>query len=79
MNYQSFSATCVITNLQFNPDRQPHATLKAFNKFIEKYSIQYHWKMLLITNLKNGNDRIEIKSCQPTLLKNDMPGMDFKR
>ena len=28
-------------NLQFNPDQFPHATFKAFNKFIEQYKFQY--------------------------------------
>ena len=30
-----------IQNLQFNQDQFPHATLKAFNKFIERYKFQY--------------------------------------
>ena len=30
-----------IQNLQFNPDRIPHATMKAFNEFIEQYEFQY--------------------------------------
>ena len=30
-----------IQNLQFNPDRFPHATLKAFNEFIEQYEFPY--------------------------------------
>ena len=28
-------------NLQFNPDQFPHATLKAFNEFIEQYEVRY--------------------------------------
>ena len=30
-----------IQNLQFNPDRFPHATLKVFNEFIEQYDFSY--------------------------------------
>ena len=30
-----------IQNLQFNPDRFPHATLKASNEFIEQYEFGY--------------------------------------
>ena len=30
-----------IPNLQFDPDKHPHATLKAFNDFIEQYEFRY--------------------------------------
>ena len=36
-----YSTPTGITNLQFNPDKYPHATLKAFNEFIEQYEFRY--------------------------------------
>ena len=30
-----------IPNLQFDPDKHPHATLKAFNDFVEQYGFRY--------------------------------------
>ena len=30
-----------IPNLQFDPDKHPHSTLKAFNEFIERYEFRY--------------------------------------
>ena len=30
-----------IPNLQFDPDKHPHATLKAFNDFVEQYEFRY--------------------------------------
>ena len=30
-----------VPNLQFDPDKHPHATLKAFNDFIEQYEFRY--------------------------------------
>ena len=41
MEFDSAPALRGIPNLQFNPDQFPHATLKAFNKFIEQYKFQY--------------------------------------
>ena len=31
-----------IPSLQFNPDKHPHATLKAFNDFIEQFEFRYN-------------------------------------
>ena len=31
-----------IPTLQFDPDRYPHATLKAFNDFIEQFKFRYN-------------------------------------
>ena len=36
-----YSTPTGITSLQFNPDKYPHATLKAFNEFIEQYEFCY--------------------------------------
>ena len=42
MDLDNYSVTCGITNLQFNPDRHPHATLiKAFNEFIKQCKFCY--------------------------------------
>ena len=30
-----------VPSLQFDPDQHPHATLKAFNEFIEQYEFRY--------------------------------------
>ena len=30
-----------VPNLQFDPDRHPYSTLKAFNEFIEQYEFRY--------------------------------------
>ena len=42
MEFETAAAPRGIQNLQFNPDRFPHATLRAFNKFIEppKHAIE---------------------------------------
>ena len=31
-----------IKSLKFNPDKHPHATLKAFNDFIEQFEFHYN-------------------------------------
>ena len=36
------SAGIGIPSLQFNPDKHPHATLKAFNDFIEQFEFRYN-------------------------------------
>ena len=41
MEFDSAPTLRGIPNLQFNPDRFPHATLKAFNEFIEQYEFPY--------------------------------------
>ena len=41
MNLDNYSVTRGIATLQFNPDRHQHATLKAFNEFIEQYEFRY--------------------------------------
>ena len=41
MEFDSAPTLRGIPNLQFNPDRFPHATLKAFNEFIEQYEFRY--------------------------------------
>ena len=30
-----------VPGLQFDPDKHPHATLKAFNEFVEQYEFRY--------------------------------------
>ena len=30
-----------VPHLQFNPDKHPHATLKAFNEFVDQYDFRY--------------------------------------
>ena len=38
----NMGSTCIgITLPQFNPDKHPHATLKAFNEFIEQFEFRY--------------------------------------
>ena len=55
MDLDYYSVTRGIATLQFNPDRCPHATLKAFKELIQQFdfaishSIQY-------TPLKNATD-----------------------
>ena len=41
MDLDNYSVTRGIATLQFNPDIYPHATLKAFNTFIEQYEFRY--------------------------------------
>ena len=41
MEFETAAAPRGMQNLQFNPDRFPHATLRAFNKFIEQYEFWY--------------------------------------
>ena len=41
MEFDIATALRGIQNLQFNPDRFPHATLKAGNEFIEQYEFRY--------------------------------------
>ena len=40
MDLENYSVTRGIATLQFNPDRHPHATLKAFNEFMEQYEFR---------------------------------------
>ena len=39
MEFDTATTPRGIQNLQLNPGRFPHATLKAFNKFIEQYGV----------------------------------------
>ena len=41
MEFNTTTTPRGIQNLQFNLDRFPHATLKAFNEFIEQYEFRY--------------------------------------
>ena len=41
MEFNTATTPHEIQNLQFNPDRFQHATLKAFNEFIEQYEFCY--------------------------------------
>ena len=41
MELDAATTPCGIQNLQFNQDQFLHATLKAFNKFIEQYKFWY--------------------------------------
>ena len=41
MEFDSAPTPRGIPNLQFNQDRFPHTTLKAFNEFIEQYEFRY--------------------------------------
>ena len=41
MEFGTGTAPRGIQNLQFNPDRFPHATLKAFSEFIEQCEFWY--------------------------------------
>ena len=41
MEFNTTTTPSGIQNLQFNPDRFSHATLKAFNEFIEQYKFRY--------------------------------------
>ena len=41
MEFDTATTPRGIQNLQFSPDRFPHATLKAFNEFIEQYEFRY--------------------------------------
>ena len=41
MEFNTATTARGIQNLQFNPDRFPHASLKAFNEFIEQYEFRY--------------------------------------
>ena len=39
MEFDTATTPRGLQNLQLNPGRFPHATLKAFNKFIEQYGV----------------------------------------
>ena len=41
MEFDTATTPGGIQNLQFNPDRFPHATLKAFNEFIKQQEFRY--------------------------------------
>ena len=41
MEFDTATTPRGIQNLQFNPDRFLHATLKAFSEFIEQYEFRY--------------------------------------
>ena len=41
MEFNTATTPRGIKNLQRNPERFPHATLKVFNKFIEQYEFRY--------------------------------------
>ena len=41
MDFNGTASASTIPTLQFNPDKYPHATLKAFNEFIQQYEYRY--------------------------------------
>ena len=68
MDLDYYSVTRGIATLQFNPDRCPHATLKAFKELIQQFEFRYITQYPVYTtkkcywlqNQKNGNYRIEL-------------------
>ena len=50
MEFDTATTLRAIQNFQFNPDRLPHATLKAFNEFIEQYKFRYEAQYLDFRN-----------------------------
>ena len=77
-----------IPNLQFDPDKHPHATLKSFNDFIEQYEFRYEAqypeppKNLLenaILKWKSENDDAQPTAAQQITIRDELISKDKVR
>ena len=77
-----------VPSLQFDPDRHPHATLKAFNEFIDQYEFRYNAqypeppKHLLdsaVTKWKMENEDANPTAAQQVIIRDDLVSRDKVR
>ena len=77
-----------IPSLQFDPDKHPHATLKAFNEFVEQYGFRYDAqypepsKQILetaVTKWKSEHGDVDPTAAQQVGIRNDVVSRDKVR
>ena len=77
-----------VPNLQFDPDKHPHATLKAFNEFVDQYEFRYnaqypepprHMRDNAILQWKSEHADAEPTALQQIAIRDDLISRDKVR